>query len=194
MSSSGIDKVLILFDKIGNDEILKQSILCGLKHPHVIKESYLNKEGLKLVKEGDYGLLVISSDLRNELSISVASFATLHPTATIIYIADDTYFLKDEEIRNKDTLLDIGATLLVRPFIHNAFMVATNAADMSHIRLCKLKKKLDEEKIIARAKLVLMEVLCMSEEQSHKYIERESMNSGLTKVQTAYDILRTYDY
>lgn len=194
MSSSGIDKVLLLSDGINKNNILKNLIINGLKHPHVIQEAKIDKEGMKIVKKGDFGLLIISSDVLNEYSIDIASSATSHPTATIIYIANETDFSKDGEIKNKERLLEIGATFLVKPLTKNAFLVALNAADMAHIRLCTLKQKLENEKVINRSKLVLMQVLCMSEEQAHKYIERESMNNGVTRLETAYEILKTYDY
>lgn len=194
MSSSGIDKVLLLSDGINKNNILKNLIINGLKHPHVIQEAKTDKDGMKIVKNGDFGLLIISSDVLNEYSIDIASAATSHPTATIIYIANETDFSKEGEIKNKERLLEIGATFLVKPLTKNAFLVALNAADMAHIRLCTLKQKLENEKVINRSKLVLMQVLCMSEEQAHKYIERESMNNGVTRLETAYEILKTYDY
>lgn len=194
MCSSGIDKILILSDGINPTNVLKKFIITGLKHPHAIQEARIGKEGTKLVKEGDYGLLIIYSNLLNTDSIDICKYATNHPTATIIYIAEETTFEKEAEIKAKEELLEIGATFLVKPLTKNAFLVALNAADMAHIRLCTLKKKLDDEKVINRSKLILMEVLCMTEEQAHKYIERESMNNGVTRLETAFDILKTYDY
>ena len=194
MSSSGIDKILILFDETSRNEVLKKFVVSGLKHPHSIRECYINNEGIKLAKEGDFGLLIVSSDISKQLSIEAVRIATKHPTATIIYIASETDFSKEQEAKDREELLELGATLLVKPLTKNAFMVALNAADMAHIRLCTLKRKIDEEKVITRAKLLLMEVLCMREEQAHKYIEKESMNNGVTRLETAYDVIRTYDY
>lgn len=194
MCSSGIDKVLILFDERSHSDAVKKLIVTGLKHPHVIKEVSLNKDSLKLVKKGDFGLLIISSNISSQISIDAAKLATSHPTATIIYIADETELKSEQEIKGQKELLEIGANLLIKPVTKNAFLVALNAADMAHIRLCTLKQKIEDEKVITRAKLVLMGVLCMSEEQAHKYLEKESMNRGVTRLETAYDVLRTYDY
>lgn len=194
MSSSGIDKVLILTEDSGRNAVIENLVVNGLKHPHAIQTAHIGKEGLSLVKKGDFGLLIISSNILNSDSIKAASLATNHPTATIIYIAAESSFENEEEKRNKAELLELGATYLSKPLTKNAFLVALNSADMAHIRLCTLRQKLENEKVINRAKLVLMEVLCMTEEQAHKYIEKESMNHGVTKVETAYDVLRTYDY
>lgn len=194
MSSSGIDKVLLLTEVPGRSAVIEKLIVSGLKHPHVIKEGILNKEGINLVRQGDFGLLIILADITNDKAISAAKSATNHPTATIIFVANEIKTSNEYIDEARKDLLEIGATLLVKPLTKDAFRVALNAADMAHIRLCTLRQKLEDEKVISRAKLVLMEVLCMTEEQAHKHIEKESMNYGVTKVQTAYDILRTYDY
>lgn len=194
MCSSGVDKVLILFDEQSRSDVIKNLVVTGLKHPHVINEYYLNKESIKLVKKGDFGLLIVSSRITEPLSIEAARIATTHPTATIIFIASVSDPQSDVEVKGQRELLAIGANLLIKPVTKNAFLVALNAADMAHIRLCTLKQKIEDEKVITRAKLVLMGVLCMSEEQAHKYLEKESMNRGVTRLETAYDVLRTYDY
>lgn len=194
MSSSGIDKILILYDGNGRNQTIEQMIVNGLKHPHSIRVAKLSKENSKIIKAGDYGLLIINSNLLNPYSIDVVKFATNHPTATIIYIAEETSMQNEAEIKAKNELLELGVTFLMKPLTKSGFLVALNAADMAHIRLCTLKKKIDEEKIITRSKLILMEVLCMTEEQAHKYIERESMNNGVTRLETAYETLKTYDY
>ncbi|MBQ5472746.1 MAG: ANTAR domain-containing protein [Treponema sp.] len=50
-----------------------------------------------------------------------------------------------------------------------------------------------EKQLIARAKLVLMHYLKMSEDQAHKFIEKQSMNLRQSKVTTAISILNTYE-
>ena len=166
----------------------------GLKHALSIKESGLDDKGLKDVREGDYGLLIIVSDIKNEMALKAARLASIHPTASIMHIADETDFSSKADQEAREKLLDIGAISLVKPITKNAFLVAINSADMAHIRLCKLSKKVEEEKVLARSKLILMRTLSLSEDEAHKYLEREAMNSGQKKIEVAYEILRTYDY
>ena len=193
MSSTGIDKVLILNENKGKSKLLVTLVVQGLKHATGINESGLDDKGLKLVREGDYGLLIIVSDIKNEMALKAAKLASIHPTASIMHIADETDFSSKEDKEARERLLDIGAILLVKPLSKNSFLVAVNSADMAHIRLCKLRKKVEEEKILARSKLILMRTLSLSEDEAHKYIEKEAMNSGQKKIDVAYEILRTYD-
>ena len=58
-----------------------------------------------------------------------------------------------------------------------------------------IKKELSNEdkQLILRAKFALMHYLKMTEEQAHKFIEKQSMNLRQSKVKTAISILTTYD-
>jgi len=51
-----------------------------------------------------------------------------------------------------------------------------------------LEEKMDELKMVSRAKIVLVE-RGMSEKEAHEYILREAMNTGLTKRQVAEEII-----
>ena len=193
MSSTGIDKVLILRTVPGANRVLEDLIMQSLKHPHEIVWSGLDNEGLKLAKRGDYGLLVVSSGIADPAARKACHVASAHPTTSIIFLADETSFSKEEEVAARKDLLDLGATILVRPLKQSAFITAVSAADMAHIRLGVLKRKLDDEKIITRGKLLLMQTLAFSEEEAHKFIEKEAMNSGRTRAEVAYEIIKTYE-
>ncbi len=193
MSSTGIDKVLILRMVPGANRVLEDLIMQSLKHPHEIVWSTLDEEGMKLAKKGDYGLLIVGAGITSPTARKACRIASGHPTSSIIFLADETSFSTAEEKTARKDFLDLGATILVRPLKQSAFITAVNAADMAHIRLGVLKKKLDDEKIITRGKLLLMQTLKFTEEEAHKYIEKEAMNSGRTRAEVAYEIIRTYE-
>ena len=58
----------------------------------------------------------------------------------------------------------------------------------------KLKEKINDIRLIDRAKLTLIQYLKMSEEESHKYIEKQAMDLRITKVEVAKNILKIYEY
>ena len=193
MSSTGIDKVLILRTVPGANRVLEDLIMQSLKHPHEIVWGALDDEGMKLAKKGDYGLLIVGAGITSAAARKACRIGSGHPTSSIIFLADETAFSTAEEKAARKEFLDLGATILVRPLKQSAFITAVNAADMAHIRLGVLKKKLDDEKIITRGKLLLMQTLKFTEEEAHKYIEKEAMNSGRTRAEVAYEIIRTYE-
>ena len=56
-----------------------------------------------------------------------------------------------------------------------------------------LVSRLAEEKIINRAKLVLMEYLKLSEPQAHRYIEKQAMDMQISRAEVAARVLETYE-
>lgn len=193
MSSTGIDKVLILRKEPGASRVLENFIMNSLKHPHEIVWDVLSDKGVRSAKKGDYGLLIVEGAVSDPVAMKACHSAVSHPTSSVLFLADETSFSTDEEKKAREKLLDMGATILVKPLKQSAFTTAIQAADMAHIRLGALKKKLDDEKVITRAKLLLMQTLSFTEEEAHKFIEKEAMNSGRTRSDVAYEIIRTYE-
>jgi response regulator NasT len=56
----------------------------------------------------------------------------------------------------------------------------------------KLKVKMEEIKLVNRAKMLLMQNMSMSEEEAHHYIEKDAMDHGLKKTTVAENIIKTY--
>lgn len=193
MSATGIDKVLIIKAMPGANRALEELIMKSLKHPHEIIWNSLKEDGMKMARNGDYGLLIVSGSVLDPGLRRACRAAVNHPTASILFLADEPSFRTPEEKESSRELLDIGATILNRPLTQSAFATAVQAADMAHIRLGALKKKLDDERIISRCKLVLIQTLGLSEDEAHKFIEKEAMNSGRTRIEVAYEILKTYE-
>ena len=56
----------------------------------------------------------------------------------------------------------------------------------------KLKEKMEEIRLINRAKMLLMQNLSMTEENAHKYIEKEAMNRCVKKIAIAEEVIKSY--
>ncbi len=56
----------------------------------------------------------------------------------------------------------------------------------------RLKVKMDEIKILSRAKMLLMQELSLTEEEAHHWIEKEAMNRGEKKLEIANEIVKKY--
>jgi len=55
----------------------------------------------------------------------------------------------------------------------------------------KLKEKMEEIRLVNRAKMLLMQNKNMTEQEAHRYIEKEAMDSGAKKTAVAEIIIRT---
>jgi len=57
----------------------------------------------------------------------------------------------------------------------------------------KLQKKIEDIRLIDRAKCVLIQYLNMTEPQAHRYIEKQAMDMRITRAEVAQGILKTYE-
>lgn len=60
-------------------------------------------------------------------------------------------------------------------------------------RTDSLQRKLDDTKLINRAKLLLMGRLSMSEQEAHRYIEKTAMDTSKKRREVAESIIRIYE-
>ena len=93
-----------------------------------------------------------------------------------------------------------GVFVLQKPIIKPMFYQAFKMQMALKNRLLNLKKeneklrnKIEEIKIVDRAKLILMENEKLNEEQAHKYIEKQAMNERISRYSVAKDILIKYN-
>jgi hypothetical protein len=56
----------------------------------------------------------------------------------------------------------------------------------------RLRKKIDDIALVSRAKRVLQKTLGMTEEQAHRYLEKQAMDLRSTKTEVARRVLATY--
>ena len=56
----------------------------------------------------------------------------------------------------------------------------------------KLKVKMEEIKQVNRAKMLLMSNMNMSEQEAHRYIEKEAMDRGMKRTAISEEIIKTY--
>ena len=56
----------------------------------------------------------------------------------------------------------------------------------------KLKVKMEEIRLVNRAKMLLMQNLKMTEPEAHRYIEKEAMDRGLKKTAVAENVIKMY--
>ena len=57
----------------------------------------------------------------------------------------------------------------------------------------RLKHMVEDMKVINRAKLLLVTCLNMSEEQAHRYLEKQAMDLRVSKLQIAMQVIKTYE-
>ena len=142
-----------------------------------------------------FDLVMINSPLSDEFGHDLCNFIYENHTSSIILLVKNQVV---EEFAHK--LNRIGVMCVSKPLDRNIFNQSVRLASAANIRLKgihnenkKLHQKVDELKLISRAKYVLMDYLNMSESEAHHYIEKKAMDNRISKVNAAKEILKTYE-
>lgn len=93
----------------------------------------------------------------------------------------------------RERLEPAGVMVLAKPLHAALFQAAASLLRASQARILELEEKLSDVRTIERAKGMLMHILQMSEDQAHRYIERQAMDLRVKRRIIAENILKTYE-
>ena len=92
-----------------------------------------------------------------------------------------------------------GIYCLKRPLSPQSFLQGVHLAVATGIRLRgysarteTLKEKMEEVKLVGRAKLLLITKLGLTEEEAHRYIEKQAMDKCVRRSVIATELIKTY--
>ena len=93
-----------------------------------------------------------------------------------------------------------GVLVIAKPVnkhLFHHFLQFTECFKMRMFRVIeeneKLKHMVADMKIINRAKFLLITCLNMSEDQAHRYLEKQAMDLRTSKLEVAKQVIRTYE-
>ena len=95
---------------------------------------------------------------------------------------------------------DVGVMVLGKPLGRAMFYQALKMVAAARRRVLglkqenrKLQSKIEEIRLVDRAKCMLIQYLSMTESQAHRYIEKQAMDRRITRGEVARSILGLYD-
>jgi AmiR/NasT family two-component response regulator len=157
--------------------------------------AYTEEEATELMEKNEFDLVIINSPLEGKTGVDLAVYAAEKYTAGILLAVQNKYA---NIIAPK--VEPYGVLVVGKPVVKAFFNQAIKFAEVAAHRVMSLKEeninlhlKLEEMKIINRAKCVLIQYLSMSETQAHKYIEKQAMDMRLSKYRVARQILKAYE-
>ena len=139
-------------------------------------------------------MIVISTPLEDEFGQELAEAAAEETAAGIILICHSE--IADELA---DRLSDRGVTVLARPVSQEELsrhirLISSGLSRMSGLRETpEILGRIEEIRIISRAKAALMKYLRFTEPQAHRYIEKQAMNNRQTRREVAEHIISQYE-
>lgn len=152
-------------------------------------------EARRLLMEREFDLVVINGPLRDETGESLARDIAAASASQIILIVQSEIFEEVSSVCAQEGILTVA-----KPISKSIFWAALMMAQSTHNRMgrvrtenSRLKQKIEDIRIVDRAKCVLVSHLNITEQEAHRYIEKQAMDMRLTKRCVAQEILETYD-
>lgn len=152
-------------------------------------------EARRMLSAVEFGLIIINAPLSDENGIELAVTAAENSLAGILLLVkNDIAGLAQSWVESA------GVGVLGKPapaaeverMARLLFAVNRRFTGMKKENIL-LKSKIEEIRIVDRAKLVMIETLHMTENQAHKYIEKQAMDMRLTRRAVAERIIKTYE-
>lgn len=148
----------------------------------------------KLLQEEQFDLVLINAPLSDEYGDLVAKLAFSKSAAVILLIKTEHI----DAVREK--IAQTGIYMIAKPLRRAVFLQLVQCILQQEKKMRQLqeerdhlKQQMQEINLINRAKLVLMQVLKLSEPQAHRYIEKQAMDLRITKREVAEGVLNTYE-
>lgn len=149
----------------------------------------------RAVSNKAFGLVVIYADSMLEQGIELARVVATRGDGGVILI---------ESAQCSASLIqrleDDGVIVLTKPLSRISLYQAMKIVRAFNNRVARLMeekrdllKKLDDMRIINRAKFILIQNMSFTEEQAHRYIVKRAMDLRQTRAEVAMDILKTYE-
>ncbi|WRS27696.1 ANTAR domain-containing protein [Oscillospiraceae bacterium MB08-C2-2] len=149
----------------------------------------------RMLLEIPYDLTVINTPLSDENGIELSIEAAANNQTGVLLLTRAQYV---EEISAR--VEEYGVFVVEKPIHKPFFYRALSLVHASSSRLrglesqrSQLQIKIEEIRLIDRAKYTLIQYLGMTEPQAHRYIEKQAMDMRRTKRQIAEGILKTYE-
>lgn len=144
--------------------------------------------------ESDVDMIIVNTPLGDEYGHELALYIAQKMAAGVILLVKNEQY---EEVSAR--LEDDGVVTVAKPLSKPLFYQAIKLV-IAGGSLCrrledenrKLRQKLKELTAISRAKCALIEFAHMTEEQAHRYIEKQAMDGRCTRGEVAEQILQTY--
>jgi len=152
-------------------------------------------EARRLLLEKDFDLCIINTPLPDEFGGNLAVSIASSGLSEVILLVKSEYL---DEISEK--VENYGVITIAKPISKTLLWNAIKLAQATHKRIKavqnenkKLLQKIEDIRIVDRAKCILISHLSMTEPEAHRYIEKQAMDMRVTRREIAERILRTYE-
>jgi two-component system, response regulator PdtaR len=173
-------------------------IISDMLHSQVFSRIVTTQNGAESRRDlidNSFDLVIIDTPLPDEFGDDLSLHAAETTSAGIILIVN-----QDRIDDMNAQVEDAGVFVLPKPVSPEFFYQSVKLLVASRKRVMhlenenhKLQDKIEEIRLIDRAKLVLIQVLNMTEAQAHRYIEKQAMDLRQSRSTVAENVIKTYE-
>lgn len=152
-------------------------------------------EARRMLIQNEFSLVVINTPLTDEFGHELALTAAQTTSSGVVMLVKNEFA---DDISAK--VENYGVLVIAKPLNRLIFSQTIKLAAAMRRRLIglqnenmKLHYKIEEIRLVNRAKCTLIQYLGLTEEQAHRYIEKQAMDMRQTRRETARNILSMYE-
>ncbi len=173
-------------------QYLLKNLLLEHHYGYQIKTCNSGSEARRELLNQSYDLVLINTPLQDEFGDKLAIHIKEQTNSEILI------FMKNENYElTFDTIMKYAIFPVSKPISKDIALQAINLAKINTMKTKmfieekqKLEKKIEELKLVSKAKCALIEIKKMTEDEAHKYIEQEAMNQRCKRIEVALNILK----
>ena len=151
-------------------------------------------EARRIIMEQDFDLMIINSPLEDESGESLSRHIVSKCWSQVILAVEKEDFNAASDACEGDGVLTISKPL-DREIFRSALSLARSAGNRikrMQAENIQLKQKIEDIRVIDRAKCLLISYLNLSEQEAHRFIEKQAMDLRSSKRAIAEGVLKTY--
>jgi len=149
----------------------------------------------RLIQKQDFDLIIVDSPLPDESGESFSRQAAAKGVSQVILMIRSELFDSVSAACGEDGVLTI-AKPVDKSLLWSALSLAKsvqNRVKRIQAENAQLKQNIEDIRIIDRAKCILISLMKMSEQEAHRYIEKQAMDMRSSRRFVAEGILKRYE-
>ena len=181
---------------VSSSDIINQAIKEILSSPlySVVNTVSSISAADRALEERDFDFVIINAPVVEDTGFKFAIETADSSPSVILYMAKTELYTF-----TYDALVSHGVFMIQKPLSKSAFQTVSSWMMSARERMRKTEKKelsfeekMQEIRIVNHAKWILISELKMTENEAHKYIEKQAMDRCVSKTSVAEEIIRTY--
>ncbi|MDR0303063.1 MAG: ANTAR domain-containing protein [Treponema sp.] len=149
----------------------------------------------RLLLKQDFDLVIVNSPLRDESGESFSRHVASKGVSQVLLLVKSEYYNSVSAACEDDGILTISKPV-DKALLWSALSLAKsvqNRIKRLQAENVQLKQKIEDIRIIDRAKCLLISCMNMSEQEAHRYIEKQAMDMRSSRRIVAEGILKRYE-